>query len=322
MWTRIRALAEAPLVVADLAGLARYVRRHRIQVIHATEKPRDALYATLLKRVTGARCVIHMHVSYGEWLSPIVKWALAHADAIVGVSNFTARTITDAGYPPARVFVVHNSLEIASWDPSIEVAHTRTTLGIPPDAPVLGIFARLFAWKGHAYVLDALSIVRNEFPDIRLLIVGKDDPRAHPGGGSYRTELERQAQRLGLLSNIVFTGFRTDVPRLMAAIDVFTLPSWEEPFGLVFLEAMAMRKPVVAWDSGGAPEVVRHGQTGLLVPRGSVSGLAEAMLALLRDPALRRRLGDEGRRDVEERFNPQRMCESMVAVYRAILRST
>src|SRR5262249_19797415 len=118
--TRAR-LRQAPsmlLLPGHLLGLARYIPPHRIQVIHGTEKPRDCFYGVLLGKVTGARSVVHMHVNYGEWQSSSVKWALRHADAIVGVSHFTSNSIVAAGLPAERVFTVHNSLDAARWDPT------------------------------------------------------------------------------------------------------------------------------------------------------------------------------------------------------------
>jgi glycosyltransferase involved in cell wall biosynthesis len=237
----------------------------------------------------------------------------------VAISRFVADSIVEAGYPRERVFIVHNALDVADWDPTLDGSPVRRELGIPDAAPVVGIVSRLFKWKGHAQLVDAMAIVRQSVPDARLVIVGEDDPRADPGSGSFRAQLEAQVKQLDLANNVIFTGFRTDIPRVMAALDVFAHPSWEEPFGMVFLEAGAMQKPVVCWASGGAPEVIVQGETGLLVERGSIPGLADALLTLLRDPALRARMGEAGRRRAAEVFSPQAMCMSMLDVYRAIL---
>jgi glycosyltransferase involved in cell wall biosynthesis len=316
---QVRRLAGLPAVAASLLSLAWYIRKHRIKVIHATEKPRDAFYGVLLAKLTGARSVVHMHVGYGDWQSRMVKWALGQADGIVAISQFVADSIVAAGYPRDRIQIVHNALDVTDWDPSIDGASVREELGLPQDAPVVGIISRLFRWKGHAQLVDALALVKETIPNVKLVIVGEDDPRADPGSGSFRAQLEQQVERLGLQDNVLFTGFRTDIPRMVAALDVFAHPSWEEPFGMVFLEAMAMKKPVVCWDSGGAPEVIQHGITGLLVERGSIPGLAEALTKLLGDPDLRRRLGQAGRERAAQVFSPQRMCQTMLEAYRSIL---
>jgi glycosyltransferase involved in cell wall biosynthesis len=317
---RARLIAGSGPAALDLLSLAAYIRRNRIQILHGTEKPRDALYGVLLGKLTGAKSIVHLHVGFEDWLTSQAKWAIRNADAVVGVSRFVAQTAVDAGVPSDRVYSVVNSLDnLDRWNPNIDGKAVRRSLGIPEDAPVVGINARLYKWKGHGYVLDAAAIAKREFPDLRVLISGEDDPRSHPGGGSYRAELEAQAIRLGLGDHVIFTGFRTDVAPLLAAIDVYAMPSWEEPCAVAFLEAMAMAKPVVSWRSGGTPELVVDGRTGLLAPRGDTNALASNMLTLLRHPQLRRTYGEAGRQRVVDVLNPQRMCQEMVAVYRSTL---
>ncbi len=318
---RTRRLASAPTVPLSLLSLASYIRREQIQLIHGTEKPRDAFYGVLLGKLTGARSVVHLHVKYEDWITRPVKWALRHADAIVGVSRFVAQSAIEAGHAPERVFHVVNGIDLSSskWDPALDPRPGRRSLGVADGSPLIGITSRLYRWKGHHDLLDALAIVKQEIPDVRLAIIGEDDPRAHPGGGSYRAELESQARRLNLENQVIFTGFRTDIPDLLAAFDVFAMPTWEEPCAVAFLEAMAMGKPVVAWDSGGTPELVVNGRTGFVVEPRSIPALADSLIRLLRDADLRRRIGQEGRRRVEQVLTPARMCESMSAIYREIL---
>lgn len=302
-------------------GLVSYLKRERIGLLHGTEKPRDAFVGVLLGRATGAKSIVHMHVGYDDWLSPRAKWALGAADAIVGISRFVSASLVRAGYRAERIFTVYNSLDLSGteWAEQPPTAGVREALGVPDDAPLVCIASRLFRWKGHHDLLDAVDLLRREVAGVRLLIVGEDDPRANPGGGSYRSELAARVTALGLERNVIFTGFRTDVARLIAASDVFCQPSAEEPFGMVYLEAMAMRRPVVAYASGGAPEVINDGETGLLVQRGDTAALARALLRLFRDPELRRRLGEAGRHRVEQAFRPQRSAAAMLDVYRSVI---
>lgn len=318
---RVTRSLPAPLVPLSLLSLARYMRRHRIHVIHATEKPRDAFYGVLLSRMTGAKLVVHLHVKFDDWIRGTAKWALDRADGIVGVSRFVAQSAINAGYHPDRVYYVLNSIDLTEsrWDPAIDGSAARRSLGVADDAPLLGIVSRLFSWKGHGELIEALALVKREIPSVRLAIVGEDDRRAHPGHGSYRNQLEAQVSKLGLEEQVIFAGFRSDVPQLMAAFDIYAMPTWEEPFGVVFVEAMAMRKPIVAWDSGGAPEIIEHGQTGFVIEPKRIEELAASIVTLFRDAELRRRFGVEGRRRVERLFNPQRMCRDMADVYRAVL---
>jgi glycosyltransferase involved in cell wall biosynthesis len=289
--------------------------------LHGTEKPRDIFYAELLSRVTGVKTIVHLHVGFEEWISPLAKWAIRRADGMVGVSRATAESMLTAGLPPRRVYHVSNALDLESsrWNPNTDGSGVRAELGIAADAPVIGVVSRLFVWKGHTYLVNAMRKVADAVPEARLVIVGDDDLRAHPNGTSYRAELEALVDRLGLREQVIFQPFRTDIPAVMAAFDVFAMPSWDEPFGMVYLEAMALKKPVVAWAFGGPLEIVVDGETGYLPERGDMDGLAEALLWLVRDPDLRKRMGEAGRRRAEQQFNPRRMCRDMVEVYRDVL---
>jgi glycosyltransferase involved in cell wall biosynthesis len=154
-----------------------------------------------------------------------------------------------------------------------------------------------------------------EQPDIKLLVVGQD----YPPGNNHTNELRELAAELGVSKHVVFTGLRSDVPRLMAAADILAMPSFEEPFGLVYAEAMAMKKPVVAFDNGGTPEVVEHEKSGLLSPQDDVPALAANLRRLVNDPELRRRMGEYGRQRVEARFVPERLAHDVGHVYEQVL---
>jgi glycosyltransferase involved in cell wall biosynthesis len=175
--------------------------------------------------------------------------------------------------------------------------------------------ARLFRWKGHFELLGALAQVKCKYPNVRLAVVGSD----YPDDSGTTQILKEHARELGIGENVVFTGQRSDVDLLLAACDVFSLPSFEEPFGLVFAEAMAMKRPVVALTNGGTPEVVEHGKCGLLSAPGDIDALAANLVQLLDDPALRTQFGEYGRSRVEQHFTPQRMASEFAALYEGML---
>jgi glycosyltransferase involved in cell wall biosynthesis len=301
---------------ASLLGLAAYIRRHRIEILHSTDRPRDALACVVLAALTGAQALIHAHVNYGDWMGRGVTWAFGRADAIVGVSKHTARTFVEAGYQPNRVHAVLNAIEPSRWDPTLDPAPGRASLGVPNGAPLIISVARLFRGKGHFELLGALALVKRNYPNVRIAIVGSD----YPAGSGTTQLLKEHARELGVGENIVFTGQRSDIAPLLAACDVFALPSFEEPFGLVFVEAMAMKRPVVALTNGGTPEVVEHGKCGLLSPPGDIDALAANLLRLLGDPALRAQFGEYGRSRVEQHFTPQRMASDFAALYARMLK--
>jgi glycosyltransferase involved in cell wall biosynthesis len=269
----------------------------------------------VLAALTGAKALIHVHVNYGDWMSRGVTWALGRADAIVGVSRHTVRTFVEAGYQPDRVHAVLNAIEPSRWDPSLDPAPGRASLAVPDGAPLIVSIARLFRGKGHFELLSALAQVKRKYPNVRLAVVGSD----YPADSGTTHMLKQHARELGIEQNVVFTGQCSDVAVLLAACDIFSLPSFEEPFGLVFAEAMAMKRPVAALTSGGTPEVVEHGKCGLLSPPGDIDALAANILRLLDDPALRAQFGEYGRLRIEQHFTPQRMASDFTKLYARML---
>jgi glycosyltransferase involved in cell wall biosynthesis len=304
-----------PAAAASMLGLAAYIRRHRIEILHSTDRPRDAIACVVLAGLTGAKALIHAHVNYGDWMGRGVNWAFGRADAIVGVSGHTASSFVEAGYRADRVHAVLNAIEPSRWDPSLDSAPGRVSLGVPDGAPLIVSVARLFRGKGHFELLSALALVKRKYPLVRLAIVGSD----YPADSGTTRMLEEHASELGIAENVIFTGQRSDIASLLAACDVFSLPSFEEPFGLVFAEAMAMKRPVVALTNGGTPEVVEHGKCGLLSPPGNIDALAANLLQLLDDPVLRAQFGEHGRSRVEQHFTPQRMASDFAALYSRML---
>jgi glycosyltransferase involved in cell wall biosynthesis len=315
--TVLRGVRAAATFPADFASLAGYIRRERIEVIHSTDRPRDAVYAVVLGMLTGAKSIVHVHVAWSDGYSMPAKWGVRHADAVFSISRFVAKTVVGTGTPSERVHTILNCIDPSRWDPSTDGSSIRREFGLAPDAPLLASVSRLFAQKGQRELLRALAIVRAEVPEVRLLIVGEDDVHVH--GSSFTDELKVLAVQLGVDDRVVFTGRRTDIPRVMAACDVFSMPSFEEPFGLVFLEAMAMQRPVVALTNGGTPEVVEHGRSGLLAAPSDVEALARHQIALLKDPDLRARMGAYGRARVLDHFNPHRMARDARDAYESIL---
>jgi glycosyltransferase involved in cell wall biosynthesis len=311
---QFRSAAAFPL---DVAALVRYARRERIRIIHGTDRPRDAVYAVSLAKVTGAKSIVHVHVAWSNGYSGPAKWGVRNADGVFSISRFVTGTIVETGTPRERVHTVLNGIDPTRWDPQLDGAGVRRELGIPEGAPVLLSVSRLFAQKGQRELLHAFARVKAEVPDVWLLVVGADHVEVH--GGSFTAELKVLARELGIADRVVFTGARSDVPQIMAACDVFTMPSREEPFGLVYLEAMAMKKPVVSLDDGGTPEVVEHGQSGLLSPYNDVAAFASNVVLLLRSREARDRMGEYGRTRVLSYFNAERMARDAGAAYEALL---
>ncbi len=311
-------LATVAAASVSVIRLVRSVRRHRIDVVHTSDRPRDAVTAVLLAALTGTKSIIHVHVAWGTWMSPALRWALRRADGLIAVSEFVATTLAESGHDPTRIDVVLNAIDVTEWTPGSGRDDVRREFGIADDGALVLSVCRLFPEKGAEALIRACALARHDVPGLRVVIVGEDVTRE----GQFSIHLANVVTELGMSDVVEFAGLRDDVARLMAGADVFAMPSYGEPFGLVFAEAMAMEVPVVALDHGGTIEVVDNGRTGLLAEPGDVEALAAMIVKLLQDPQLRDQLGRAGRTRVLDRFTVDRMADDVARVYRRVLGRT
>lgn len=308
-------------VLVALARLSLYARRQRINVVHVTEKPRDLVYGHLVALACGAQVVTHVHVKMEDWIRPVSRRLMRRCPVLIAVSGFVADSAVAMGYERQRIHIVHNALEVDPDGPDdIDVTSIRAEFGIDDDVAILSIVGRLNPWKGHELLLRALERLARDGTRFHLLVVGEDDPQGTPGGGSWGRRMREMADRAGLAHAVTFTGFRRDAAAIMRASSVFAMPTWEEPFGLVFLEAMAMETPVAAIRSGAAPEVIVDGVTGLLSQPDDPDALAVNIRRLVDDPGLAQAMGRSGRRRVIDEFHPQRLADGLERAWRAALR--
>lgn len=239
-------------------------------------------------------------------------WIFRHADAVVAnagsVREFTA---SHYGVPAERIRVVRNGVDLQAYAPAGAREAVRGEWGIPPDAVVVGTLGRLSAEKNVELFVDLAAGLAREFPGLRGVVIG-DGPR--------RPSVEAAVSRAGLDGRVILAGARADVPRVLAALDLFVTASDTEGLPNAAMEAMAAGLPVVATDAGGTREVVAEGVTGRVVPPGRLVPLLEASRPLVRDAALRRRMGEAGRARIASEFGVERMVAATRAVYEEVLR--
>ena len=311
----------APAGIKDFAGVVRYMRRAGIDIVHAEEGSRNAFYALLLRRAAHVPYLVHYHSQYGDWMGRLSQLGVTRADAIIAVSRWTGEGIERAGVPARRIFPVLNGIDASHLNPEgIDGAPVRRELGVVDDAPLVVSVAQLVEWKRQHDLIRAFRRVVDVHPGARLILVGTEwNP---PGGSqtmSYTERLRGLIAELGLEGAVVLAGHRGDVPALLAAADVFALPSVGDPCPLADIEAMAMGLPVVAVSTGGAPELVQDGRTGLLSRPDDPPALAENLLALIDDPDRRRAMGRQAREHALGYLNARRMSDDVEAVYRTVV---
>ena len=248
------------------------------------------------------------------------RWRSIHhrlwrwTDGGIAISHSIKQFVIEVeGAPADKIAVVQYGIDFA-WISDDEIASARqrlrADLGLGKDALVLGMVCRLVEQKGIPYALEAMRRTRERYPKAHLVIAGD---------GEKSDELRRLASALGIADRVHWLGWRSDAADLMAAFDLLLVPSLWEGFGLVLLEAMARRVPVIASRVGAIPEVIAHGETGILIEPRDVDALAQAMARLLDDRALRKYMGLLGVARLEERFSSERMVAETIAVYEQVL---
>jgi glycosyltransferase involved in cell wall biosynthesis len=292
-------------VLPRLGRLMRRPRADAVVTVGAGDKMFWGRLAAKLARVPVIASALHS-TGWPDGVGRLNRLLTPVTDAFIGVAAAHGQHLTDVeGFPASKVNVIFNGVDAERFAPRDATA-TRQSLGIPADAPVVGIVAALRQEKNHELFLAGAQRILTELPAARFLIVG-DGPKRH--------ELEALAAQLGIAPAVHFLGTRSDVPDLLAACDLVALTSHNEAAPVSILEALSTGVPVVASDVGSVGETVIEGQTGRLFPAGDRDAYAAAALALLRSPAKRRCLGDAGRRLVVERWS----LDAMVRGYEQLI---
>lgn len=297
-----------------LARLSARLRALRPEIVHTHLLHAD-LYGLPAARRAGVACAISSRHNDNPFRrNPLLGWAnrraMRYAMRVVAISHALARFVTEVERVEAeRIVTIHYGLDprAVRFD---DRASARAAFGLDPAAPVIGLFGRLIRQKGVDVLLEAFARLRADHPAACLLIVGD---------GVLRPALEAQAGRLGLDGAVTFTGWVEDGARLMPACDLIAIPSRWEGFGLVALEAMAAGRPLVASQVSALPEIVSDGETGLLVPPDDAGALAEALGALLADPARAAAMGAAGSARLASAFSVEKMVQATLALYHDVL---
>jgi glycosyltransferase involved in cell wall biosynthesis len=249
----------------------------------------------------------------GSARSLLIEVARVTRPHIVAMSSAVAESLAEAG---CDTTVVLGARPMDKYVPLPPDQKLREAIGLKTGDKVLSVVARLTPWKGHQTLLDAFRRVLDDEPDARLLVIGD----AGFWTDDYTADLHRQAEDLGCAEAVYWLGFREDIPQLLALTDVMVLPSKDEPFGIVLVEAMAAGKPVIATRTGGPLDIVTEGVTGLLVEAGDVGQLADAILQLLGDPERAAAMGRAGRKRAEDHFDISRVLTQLYDVYDKMLK--
>jgi len=314
-WVQVPHLRRPVNPIADylaLWQLHRMIRRMHVDIVH-THSSKAGFLGRLAARMAGVPHIVHTphgHVFEGYFslvatrtFVALERLAARWTDRIITLSDEEARDHLRLGIGRPEQFVtIPSGVDIAT-------VAAASPARLVPGGPVIGAVARLVPIKGLQYLVNAAPEVLRRRPDAQFLLVGE---------GEMRPNLEAQARDLGLSDRIVFTGFREDIPSVLAGSDIVVLPSINEGMGRVLVMAMALGKPIVATRVGGVAELLGDGEAGLLVPARHPAALAEAIVSLLRDPARARALGEAGRRRAP-RYSAKAMLEALAKLYCGVM---
>jgi len=304
------------LCLSPLVEIAGVLKEKKIDILH-THGGIAGLYGRSAARRARTQAIVHtLHgIHYIHYRNPFLrrlyvllerKYSRSTDRLILVCQSDLRQARRHRLAPEEKMTVILNGTDFRPELEANDIARRRIELGWLPDWPVIGTVARLHRQKGVVNLLRAAPKILNAFPEVRVAVVGEG-----PQSGSLR----REAQRLGLDGHLLFLGERKDAASFMALFDMFVLPSLWEGLPFVLVEAAAWGKPIVATAVDGVTEILEDGKTGLLVPPGDPTALADAVSRLLRDKEEARRLGETARTLVPPRFPLRRMIDQTQNLY-------
>jgi len=296
------------------------IRKGKYTIVH-THSSKAGILGRLAARMAGVKIIIHsVHgLPFFEYQNRFLnyiyilceRFAALFTDKLISVCDAMARKAVAAGVAKENKFrTIYSGIELNHYlNSDISIAEKQKELNLDPAVPVVGNISRLFELKGHNYLLEAASQVVGVFPEAKFLLVGD---------GILKERLVCQAEDLKIRDNIVFTGLveRKEIPKLISVMDVIVHTSLREGLPRVLPEALAMAKPVIAFEIDGTAEIIKDGMNGYLIPPKDSRKLANSIIHLLQDKEKARRMGEAGRGMVNPAFDLEVMVERISEVYR------
>lgn len=300
--------------------VARAARTTGADVVHANTT-RAGLIAIAARAFGAPAPLVHVR----DWTPPsragdaVLSVVARAAGSIVANSRYVADQFDRVG-AAARVEVIHNPVDLARFDPSTQDrAASRARLGLAADTPVAGVVGQLTPWKGQDDAVRALAVARETIEGAQLVVAGSAKfatAAARFDNAGFAADLALLPESLGIGGSVHLLGEVDDVPGVLAALDVLLVPSWEEAFGRVVVEGMAMGLPVIATGVGGPPEIIDDGRTGFILPPKEPPRWGALLAELLASPERRAELGAAAL-EASKRFGPEAHAEAVTAAYRA-----
>lgn len=300
--------------------LLHYFKEQRADLVHC-HLHYSTIWGSLAAKILGIPNISTLHVldnpprgTRQYWRCMIMWWVLRNlCDQIITVSEEVRQHhIREGKIMPEKIHTIYNGIDLSHFvlDNDYNQISIRKSLCIPPDSPVIITVSVLRPQKGINYLIEALPIILNSEPELRILIVGE---------GDHKITLKQLAKSKGVQDRVIFAGFRNDVYELLTISNLFVLPTLDDAFPTVLLEAMAAQKPIIASNVGGVPEIIQHGYNGILVPPANPAKLSDACVRLLQNHEQAQTLADAARKSVRKRFNIYKNVQQLNNLYQQLL---
>ncbi|MFQ6042281.1 MAG: glycosyltransferase, partial [Candidatus Poribacteria bacterium] len=264
-------------------------------------------YVWKVSQKTGVRTVSHVRNLLD--VKRVHKYLFDKIDCIIAISNQLKRPLVQAGIPAEKIHTIYNGVDLSEFTRDTTRVNVLRRDFEPMGDFMVGMVGRIEPFKGQKEFIQAAAEVLKVRQDVTFFLIGAS--HAELGQGAYLAEIQRFIHEHDIAKNIVFTGFRTDMPDVMASLDILVSAS----AGTVMIEAMACGIPVVATDIASSSEVIEDGVTGILIPHNDIHAMAEAILRLLNDASMGNQMGRAGRKRAEEKFSQVRNAQLTEAIY-------
>lgn len=313
-WRKLKSILSRSF---SLKKLIRYAETHDINIVHSNTIWINH-YAQKIGEELNIPIISHLRDIIKK--EQVKKYKLHKADMIIPISDAVRKPLDEFGIEDNRIKRIYNGVDLSLFSNCKDVLKKEYNI----NGYLVGIVGQLTPrshWKGQREFILSASEVCKKMNNVYFAIVGGDDSStSDPNHGSYIRELKMLVKDLGIEDHVIFTGYRKDIPDIMASFDVLVSASYAEPFGRVIIEAMSAGKPVIGTNAGGAPEIIQNGITGIIVPPKDHKSISEALIYILQKDEIRKSMGEAGRKRVYEYFSLDKNVEEIQNVYESFFK--
>lgn len=294
--------------------LKRVIKKEKIKIMQTFHTNPD-IYGTVLAKLSSIPVVISSRRDMGfnrNWRHILCyKFMNNFVDKVICVSEAVKKLIMrEEGIPERKIRIIYNGIDPDEFSNSINVDDEKKKLGLAGSVPIIGMLANFGHIKGHRYLLEAAALLKSKNYLLNFILIGK---------GSLENDSKKQSNELGVAGMVHFLGHRADIQKMLMVMDILVVPSLSEGFSNTIVEALYMKKPVIATAVGGNPEIIYHNRTGILIPPKSPEHIARAIINLLNNRNFAKKLGESGRKSVEDNFIFKNKVKETEQLYETLL---